>query len=81
MTPARKLTRSEVARLGGLARAKRMSPGERKLAAERAHDAWMDQHGLEKLVRMSHQRWNRLGGPAAQKPRVNGANESSQEGN
>ena len=55
-----KLTKAQAGRLGGYARAQRLTPGERSLQAARANDAWMAKYGKGKLIEMGHQRQGQL---------------------
>jgi len=79
MTAPRKLTKSEAGQLGGLARARTTTPEQRQAWGRMGAEVRMEKYGTEGMVRMRHARWGRLTG--TQKPRVTGANESSQEGN
>jgi len=56
----RKLTRSEVAQLGGLARARNLTPERREQIARMGGDAFMERHGREGIVRLGHMRHGRL---------------------
>lgn len=60
MSP-RKLTRSEIAQLGGLARARSLTPERRREIAESGGHAFVEIYGREGLVRLQHYRHGRLG--------------------
>ena len=81
----RKLTPQESGQLGGLRSAGNMTPEQRKERAEKGGRARFEKYGREGMVRMRLARhgWtsaNAAPARPAQRPRVNGANESSQEG-
>ena len=57
---ATKLTKSQAGKLGGLARARALTPEQRERIAYRASQANLAKNGREQMVRASHMRWGRL---------------------
>lgn len=57
---ATKLTKAQAGKLGGLARARALTPEQRERIAYRASQANLAKNGREQVVRASHMRWGRL---------------------
>lgn len=58
--PRRKLTRSEVARMGGIARADRLSATERSAIAAKGGNAVVEKYGRVHFLRLAYQKAGRL---------------------
>lgn len=56
----KKLTRSEVARMGGIARADRLSAQERSTIAAQGGNATVAKHGRVHMLRLAFQKAGRL---------------------
>ena len=59
---ATKLTRSQVAQLGGFASARKRGARQMAVAGAKGGSVTKDKYGREHFVRAAHKRWGRLGG-------------------